>query len=175
MSSTKLEIAAGAGLGRAKVAGIMIGAPKIRPTRTGGRMAWVRLSDGGGSFEVTLFSEVLARSSELLREGTALLVTVDLRLEGDALRITAQDVTLLDKAAAGAGVGLRIWLNETAAVPHIRAMLTAEGQGRGEVVLCPRLDEHREAEIKLPGRFNVSPKLAAALKILPGVSSVEEI
>ncbi|WP_284943873.1 DNA polymerase III subunit alpha [Acidisoma cladoniae] len=175
MSSTKLEIAAGAGLGRAKVAGIMIGAPKIRPTRTGGRMAWVRLSDGGGSFEVTLFSEILARSSELLREGTALLVTVDLRLEGDALRITAQDVTLLDKAAAGAGVGLRIWLNETAAVPHIRAMLTAEGQGRGEVVLCPRLDEHREAEIKLPGRFNVSPKLAAALKILPGVSSVEEV
>ncbi len=66
-------------------------------------MAWVRLSDGGGSFEVTLFSEVLARAREILREGTALLVTADLRLEGEALRITAQDVAPLDQAAAGAG------------------------------------------------------------------------
>jgi DNA polymerase-3 subunit alpha len=175
MSSTKLEVAAANGVGRVKVAGIMIGAPKIRPTRTGGRMAWVRLSDGGGSFEVTLFSEVLARAGELLREGTALLVTVDLRLEGDALRITAQEVAPLDKAAAGAGVGLRVWLTETAAVAHIRTLLAQEGQGRGEVILCPRLDAHREAEIKLPGRFNISPKLAAALKVMPGISSVEEI
>lgn len=175
MPSTRLAVAAAAGQGRVKVAGIMIGQPKIRPTRTGGRMAWLRLSDGGGSFEVTLFSEVLARVGEILREGTALLVTVDLRLEGDALRITAQDVSLLDRAAAGAGVGLRVWLTETAAVAHIRALLTQEGQGRGEVILCPRLDAHREAEIRLPGRFNVSPKLAAALKVMPGIASVEEI
>jgi DNA polymerase-3 subunit alpha len=175
LSSTRLEAAAANGTGRVKVAGIMIGAPKIRPTRTGGRMAWIRLSDGGGSFEVTLFSEVLARAGDLLREGTALLVTVDLRLEGDALRITAQDVAPLDRAAAGAGVGLRVWLTETAAVAHIRTLLTQEGQGRGEVILCPRLDAHREAEIRLPGRFNVSPKLAAALKVMPGIASVEEI
>jgi DNA polymerase-3 subunit alpha len=175
VSSTRLEAVASNGTGRVKVAGIMIGSPKIRPTRTGGRMAWIRLSDSGGSFEVTLFSEVLARAGELLREGTALLVTVDLRLEGDALRITAQEVSPLDKAAAGAGVGLRVWLTETAAVAHIRTLLTQEGQGRGEVVLCPRLDAHREAEIKLPGRFNVSPKLAAALKVMPGIASVEEI
>jgi DNA polymerase III subunit alpha len=175
MPSTRLEAAAGAGQGRVKVAGIMIGQPKIRPTRTGGRMAWLRLSDGGGSFEVTLFSEVLARAGEILREGTALLVTVDLRLEGDALRITAQDVSLLDRAAAEAGVGLRVWLTETAAVAHIRTLLTQEGQGRGEVILCPRLDAHREAEIRLPGRFNISPRLAAALKVMPGIASVEEI
>jgi DNA polymerase-3 subunit alpha len=122
-----------------------------------------------------LFSEALARAGDLLREGTALLVTADLRLEGDALRITAQEVVPLDRAAAGAGVGLRVWLTETAAVAHIRTLLAQEGQGRGEVILCPRLDAHREAEIKLPGRFNISPKLAAALKVTPGIASVEEI
>ena len=45
---------------RVKLAGIVV-ATKERITRTGSRMAWVRLSDGGGSFEVTCFSEVLAR------------------------------------------------------------------------------------------------------------------
>jgi DNA polymerase-3 subunit alpha len=175
MSSTRLETAAASGIGRVKVAGMVVGSPKIRPTRTGGRMAWIRLSDAGGSFEVTLFSEVLARSSELLRDGNALLVTMDLRQDGDALRLTAQDVVSLDQAAAGAGVGLRIWLTETAAVDHIRVLLEKEGAGRGEVLLYPRLDASREAEIKLPGRFNVSPRLAAAFRVMPGIAAVEEI
>ncbi|GAB0117131.1 DNA polymerase III subunit alpha [Acidisoma sp. 7E03] len=173
--STRLQTVAENGVGRVKVAGIVVGSPKVRPTKTGGRMAWLRLSDGGGSFEVTLFSEVLSRSQDHLREGMALLVTVDLRLDGEQLRITGQDVTPLEKAAAGAGVGLRVWLSETRAVEHIRALLTQEGPGRGEVILCPRLDAAREAEISLPGRFNVSPRLAAALKVMPGVSAVEEI
>ena len=174
-TSTRLQTAAESGVGRVKVAGITVGSPKVRPTKTGGRMAWLRLSDGGGSFEVTLFSEVLARSQEFLREGMALLVTVDLRMDGDALRITAQDVTSLEKAAAGAGVGMRVWLSETSAVAHIRNLLAQEGAGRGEVILHPRLDAAREAEIRLPGRFNVSPRLAAALKVMPGISAVEEI
>ena len=174
-SSARLQTVAENGVGRVKVAGIVVGSPKVRPTKTGGRMAWVRLSDGGGSFEVTLFSEILSRAGDLLKEGTPLLVTVDLRMDGDALRITAQDVVALDKAAAGAGVGLRVWLSETRAVEHIRSLLTQEGPGRGEVVLCPRLDAAREAEIHLPGRFNVSPRLAAALKVMPGISAVEEI
>jgi len=174
-TSTRLQTVAENGVGRVKVAGIVVGSPKVRPTKTGGRMAWLRLSDSGGSFEVTLFSEVLSRSQEFLREGSALLVTVDLRMDGDALRITAQDVASLEKAAAGAGVGLRVWLSETAAVAHIRALLAQEGSGRGEVYLCPRLDANREAEIKLPGRFNISPRLAAALKVMPGISAVEEV
>src|SRR5207245_199122 len=44
--------------GRVKLAGVVVGA-KERITRTGSRMAWVRLSDAFGSFEITVFSEVL--------------------------------------------------------------------------------------------------------------------
>ena len=88
VSSADLEKRAGQ---RVRVAGLVV-AVKERTTRTGSRMAWVRLSDTDGSFEVTLFSEVLARSRELIGEGTPLLVTADLKREGDALRITANDV-----------------------------------------------------------------------------------
>ena len=138
-------------------------------------MAWIRLSDAGGSYEVTCFSEVLGRSRELLAAGTSVLVTADIRLEGEALRITAQDVAPLDAAAAQAGAGMRVWLQRMEAVPHIRALLDREGRGRGRVVLVPRLDAEQDVEITLPGGFNVSPRLAQALKILPGVDRVEDL
>jgi DNA polymerase-3 subunit alpha len=172
--SNQLEARAQAGAARIKLAGSVIGS-KERITRTGSRMAWIRLSDAGGSYEVTCFSEVLGRSRELLAAGTSVLVTADIRLEGEALRITAQDVAPLDAAAAQAGAGMRVWLQRMEAVPHIRALLDREGRGRGRVVLVPRLDAEQDVEITLPGGFNVSPRLAQALKILPGVDRVEDL
>ena len=172
--SNQLEHRAQGGAARVKLAGSIINT-KQRITRTGSRMAWVRLSDGGGSYEVTMFSEVLSRAGDLLREGTSVLVTADIRLEGEALRITANDITALDQAAAQAGAGMRVWLEKTEAVTHIRDLLGREGRGRGRVVLIPRLNEQQDVEIALPGGFNVSPRLLQATKVLPGVERVEDL
>jgi DNA polymerase-3 subunit alpha len=174
VSSTQIERRAQAGATRLKLAGTM-GAKKERITRTGSRMAWIMLSDVEGSFEVTLFSEVLGRSRELLAEGTALLVTADVKIEGESLRITASDVALLDEAAAKAGASLRVWLDRTEAVPHIRALLEREGRGKGRVTLVPKTGFERNLDVVLPGGFNVSPKLAQAMKMVPGVERVEDV
>jgi DNA polymerase-3 subunit alpha len=153
----------------------VVGAQKERVTRTGNRMAWVRITDASGSCEVTLFAEVLARSRDLLANGETVLVTADLRQDGEALRITAQDVTSLDRAAADAGAAMRIWLHETASVPHIRDLLGREGRGKGRVILVPRVGTTQTVEIALPGGFNVTPRLAQAMKVIPGVEQVEEL
>jgi DNA polymerase-3 subunit alpha len=174
LPSTQLESRAQAGSARVKLAGTVVNS-KERITRTGSRMAWIRLSDSGGSYEVTFFSEVLSRSRELLQAGTAVLVTADIRLEGESLRVTAVDVVGLDQAASQAGAGMRVWLEQTETVAHIRALLEREGKGRGKVVLVPRLEEAQEVEITLPGGFNVSPRLSQALKVLPGVQRVEDL
>ena len=184
IASTQIEARAKAGVSRAKLAGTVI-ASKERITRTGSRMAWIRLSDAAGSYEVTVFSEVLTRSRPVLAVGASVLITVDLKLEGEALRITAQDVMALDQAAANAGAGMRIWLrqtdkdqtdkDQTGGIAQIRALLNREGAGRGQVILVPRLEAAQSVEIALPGGFNVTPKLAQALKIVPGVERVEEI
>ncbi len=175
VKSNQLEARAQAGAARVKVAGCVI-ASKERTTRTGSRMAWIRLSDGGGSYEVTVFSEVLGGAREVLRAGNAVLMSVDLRLEADNLRVTAADCTGLDEAADAAGVvGMRIWLDRTEAVPHIRSILAREDRGRGRVVLVPRLDQAQAVEITLPGGFQVTPRLAQAIKIVPGVERVEEV
>ncbi|HUB16553.1 MAG TPA: DNA polymerase III subunit alpha [Acetobacteraceae bacterium] len=170
----QVEARAQAGTARVKLAGNVI-AIKERVTRTGSKMAWVRLSDASGSCEVTLFSEVLARARDAVSEGANLLVTADLRVEGEAVRVTAQDVALLEQAAAAAGASMRVWLRETAAVPHIRDLLGTAGSGKGRVVLVPCLGEAQTVEIALPGGFNVTPRLAQALKLLPGVDQVEEL
>jgi DNA polymerase-3 subunit alpha len=172
--SNQLEARAASGAARVKLAGTVVNV-KVRPTRTGSKMAWVRLSDAAGSVEVTLFSEVLSRARDMLAEGSSVLVTADIRLEGESLRITAQDIARLDEAAAAAGGGMRVWLERTESVQHIRAILGQQGHGRGRVVLVPRVDMARTIEITLPGGFNVTPRLAQALKILPGVERVEEI
>ena len=171
---SQVEARAQSGVGRVKLAGIVV-ATKERVTRTGSRMAWVRLSDASGGCEVTLFSEVLARSRDLIGDGATLLVTADLRMDGDTLRITAQDVAPLEKAAADAGAGMRVRLAEPEAVPHIRDLLRRESGGKGRVILVPRLDSAHSVEIALPGGFNVTPRLAQALKALRGVEQVEDL
>jgi len=163
-----------AGSLRLKLAGIVSGV-KERTTRSGSRMAWVRLSDTSGSMEVTFFSEVLGRARGLLDEGVPLLVTADTRIEGEALRITAQDVEPLDRAAAMAGAGLRLVLDRAEAVGHVRAALAREGRGRGRVILVPRLGAGEEVEVALPGAFNVTPLLSQAMRVLPGVVEVHDL
>ena len=174
IGSAQIEAQARAGVGRAKLAGILV-ATKERTTQKGSRMAWVRLSDAAGGYEVTLFSEVLARSRALLTPGQALLVTAELKVEGEAVRITALDLAALEDAAAKAAGGLRVWLDRFEAVEHIKAMLEREGPGRGVVRLIPRFGDPGapEAPVRLPGGWNISPRLAQALKSHMGVQRVD--
>jgi len=172
--SVHVEARAAAGVTRVKIAGTVV-ATKERITRTGSRMAWVRISDAAGSVEVTCFSEVLNRCRDMIGSGSNVLVNAELKTEGDAVRITAMDVTPLDQAAASAGASIRIWLRETATVPHIRDILSRESGGRGRVTLVPHIGSDQDVEIALPGGYNVTPRLAQALKSLPGVDNVEEV
>ncbi len=170
----QIEARAKAGVTRVRVAGTVIGS-KERTTRTGSRMAWVRVSDSSGSVEVTCFSEVLSRSRELLAAGSMVLFQAELKQEGEAFRITAQSVEPLDQAAAGAASSIRVWLRETAAVPHIRELLGKEAGGKGRVFLIPCLDQDQSVEIALAGSYNVTPRLAQAIQSVMGVEQVEQI
>jgi DNA polymerase III subunit alpha len=174
LGTTPCALVAARGAGRLKLAGTVVNS-KERTTKTGSRMAWVRISDASGSIEVTLFSEVLSRSRELLTEGNAILISCEARVDNETLRLTAQDVEALEKAAQNVGQGIRLWLEATAAVDHIRTLLTREGKGRGRVSVVARTGTGQDVEITLPGGFNVSPRLMQAMKVIPGVAEVEAV
>jgi DNA polymerase-3 subunit alpha len=70
---------------------------------------------------------------------------------------------------------MKIWLDRTEALPHIKSLLEREGRGKGRVVLVPKTGVERSLDIWLPGGYNVSPRLAQAMKLVPGVELVEDV
>ncbi|HEX7388963.1 MAG TPA: hypothetical protein VF286_02550, partial [Acidiphilium sp.] len=71
--------------------------------------------------------------------------------------------------------GLRIVVERAEALPSLRALLEREGRGKGRILLAPRLDTGARLDIALPGGFNVSPRLAQAMKMIQGVAEVAEL
>ena len=171
--SNALENAAKTGTMRVKIAGCVVD-KKERPTRTGKKMAWVNLSDSGGGCEVTLFAETLISCRDLLVAGQAILVTAELKLDGDALRITAQSVMDLETAAAAERSEMRVWLKQMDALPTLSEMLAEMRGGHGKVVFLPSLEETRDVEIALPGTYRVTPRLAERLRTVRGVEKAEQ-
>jgi DNA polymerase-3 subunit alpha len=51
----------------------------------------------------------------------------------------------------------------------------AQPNGEGEISIIALLGAGAEVEVKLPGRYKVSPQIAGALKAVPGVVEVQAI
>jgi DNA polymerase-3 subunit alpha len=51
----------------------------------------------------------------------------------------------------------------------------AKGEGLGEVSFVLALADGSEVEVKLPGRYPISPQIAGAMKAVPGVIAVQEM
>jgi DNA polymerase III subunit alpha len=165
----------GASAGR--VAGTVV-ARTERRTRTGSKMGIIELSDPSGHYEAVVFSEGLAQFRDLLEPGAAVLLMLSAELQGDDVRARIQMVEPLDQAAAKLAKGLRVFLRDGTPIESVAKRL--EGPARaasdnGEVALVLMLGEGTEVEVKLPGRFKVSPQIAGAIKAVPGVVAVEAV
>jgi DNA polymerase-3 subunit alpha len=158
---------------RFRLAGIVIGR-KERTSGRGNRFAFVQMSDPSGTYEVTLFSEILREARALLDSGQPLVVTVDVRSEEENLRLTAQKIEPLDTVVALAAAGLRVFVGEARALSSLKSVITREAGGRGRVTVVLDLPA-REVEIAIPGGFKVGPATRAAVKSLPGVIDVHDI
>ena len=158
---------------RFRLAGIVIGR-KERTSGRGNRFAFVQMSDPSGTFEVTLFSEILREARALLDSGQPLVVTVDVRSEEESLRLTAQKIEPLDTVVALAAAGLRVFVGEARALSSLKSVIAREAGGRGRVTVVLDLPA-REVEIAIPGGFKVGPQTRAAVKSLPGIIDVHDI
>jgi DNA polymerase-3 subunit alpha len=159
---------------RAKLAGIVVGKQE-RTSAKGNRFAFAQLTDASGMYEVTVFSETLAAAREFLEPGKAVLVTVDVRVEEESYRLTAQSIVSLDQAAAQAAVGLRVFLNDPKPVESLKSVLARQGKGRSRVALVLELDRDHEVEVSLRETFALSAQARAAIKAIPGIVDVQEI
>ncbi len=161
------------GVSRVKMAGIVV-SMRERVGKSGRRYAFAEFSDATGSFEVTLFSEILAQAHDLLAVNQPLLLTVEVRAEDDQLRLTAQEIVSLDKAAARAVKGLRLIVDSAAPLPSVRRILDDTPPGRHAIRLTVLLDD-REVDLALPGGRSLGQQAMASLRALPGMVEMQEL
>jgi DNA polymerase-3 subunit alpha len=161
------EVKAGATAGR--LAATVVSRMERR-TKTGNKMGIFGLSDPSGHYEAIMFAEGLQLYRDILEPGSAVLLFLSAEAQGDEVRARIQSADPLDKAAAKLQKGLRVFLRDQAPIEPVARRL--EGKGDGEVNVVLQLGGGTEVEIKLPGRFKVSPQIAGAIKAVPGVLDV---
>ena len=161
------------GGGRIKLAGTVVDKSE-RTSARGSRFAFVSMSDQAGSFEVTIFSELLGAKRDLLQPGNALLVSCDGRLDGEQVKLTAQSIEKLDDAVVHAAAGLRITLNDPLALSRLKDII-GKPVGRGQVRLLMALDAETEVEMALPGGYTIAPGIRDQIARTSGVEHVEEV
>jgi DNA polymerase-3 subunit alpha len=160
------------GVGAGRVAATVV-ARTERRTRTGSKMGIIGLSDPSGHYEAVLFSEGLQQYRDLLEPGSAVLLMLSAELQGEEVRARIQMAEPLDKAAAKLQKALRVFLRDQTPIESVAKRL--DGQGDGEVSVVLLLGQGTEVEVKLPGRFKVSPQVAGAIKAIPGVVEVQAL
>jgi DNA polymerase-3 subunit alpha len=174
------QVKAGATAGR--VAATVVSRTERR-TKTGNKMGIIGLSDPTAQFEAVIFSEGLQQYRDLLEPGASVLLFLSAEAQGDEVRSRIQSAEPLDSAAEKMQKGLRVFVRSQAPIESVARRLdpalidfnrAAQGNGDGEVSMVLLLDA-AEVEIKLPGRFKISPQIAGALKAVPGVVQVEAI
>jgi DNA polymerase-3 subunit alpha len=174
------NVKAGATAGR--VAATVVSRAERR-TKTGNKMGIIGLSDPSGQYEAVLFSEGLQQYRDLLEPGSPVLLQMTAEAQGDEVRARIQTVETLDRAAARVQKGLRIFVRDEAPLDAVVKRLDRGGQGggshaseaEGEVNLIVMLGAGTEVELKLPGRYKVSPQIAGAIKAIPGVVEVRAV
>lgn len=150
-----------------------ITAKQERRIRTGNKMAAVQLSDPTGSYEAVLFSEGLSEYRDLLEPGKSVVVLVSAEERPEGINIRIQSVESLDRVVSGLKQ-IRVFLRDEAPLPSVEKHLAAKGEGEVSLVLL--LEEgRREVEMRLPGRYKVTPQIASALRAVRGVVQVEMV
>jgi DNA polymerase-3 subunit alpha len=161
------------GSGRVRLAGLVV-SRRERRARSGAPIAFVVLSDATGRYEAVVFSDVLQTTRELLEPGKAVVITADAERDGEDVKLRIQNVLSLEQVAESVGSGLRVVVENDAALDGVKARLPADGRGLVFIVLTTG-DKRREVELELPGRYATSPRVRAMLTALPGVAAVEAL
>ena len=175
----KETVMANGGAMSALLSGVVLNVQK-RTSQRGSRYAFVQLSDASGTFETTVFSELLAENVNLLEVGgRPILLKVAARMDEDQLRLTVQSISDLEHATVSAPVLLKIWINDYEPLGDLKSLVekhtesSKESQGNARISLIIP-SETREVEVRLDGAYLYNRQMYDSIKKIPGVIQVQE-
>ncbi len=149
-----------------------------KPSRSGGKFAFVTLSDPTGETELIVQPEMLYDVREMLETGATVAIGAAVRRRDDEIRLSARSVKPLEKARLGTPAkALRVRLERGAGADGVSeivgALKAAPDPQRGEILLDVPIDDGRTATLHLPGVYSVGLAARQALKSAPGVVRVQ--
>jgi DNA polymerase-3 subunit alpha len=147
-----------------------------RPAQSGGKFAFVSLSDPTGEFECRFQPDILRRCRDLLEPGRAIVLRIRARSSDGEVRFFADGAEALETVIETVAAGLRVHLSASLAqVEALKAKLSPAQSGGGAVALVAGLPGGREVELRLPGLWRLDPATRGALKSSPGVTLLEDV
>ncbi|OFW87618.1 MAG: DNA polymerase III subunit alpha [Alphaproteobacteria bacterium RIFCSPHIGHO2_02_FULL_46_13] len=160
---------------RVQLAGVLLRKSEKISQKSGNKFAFLTLSDTSGVYEVLLFSEVLSRSRDFLEVGKSILLSADVEMKEDALRLTVQDVKPLDEMLIDKVHEVALTLDHSNQMDALKKALTTAGEGKSSVTITihsPAVD--KQVKLRLPGFYNFSPELRDELYRLNGLKKLQE-
>ncbi len=161
----------------------MIGVVRARtdkPSRRGGKYAFLTLSDPTGEIELMVFNDGLQAFGDILKPGATVALTISVKQTGEETRLNVERATKLEDArlwtpsralkvrmAAGASAGAL-----SGVIQHLERL--ADGE-RGAILIELPLRDGRLVTLRLPATYTIGLRAQRALKEAPGVERVETL
>ena len=133
-------------------------------SKSGKKYAFLLLSDPSGSYEVTLFSELLAQHRPLLVPGSAIALKVSGRVITDSIRLSAQEIYPIEHYLHEALLTLSIPPEDMA---HAQQLLAQSDSGHTIIhvimTIHPPHHDPMQITIRLPQGYRLTPKIRSGL------------
>ncbi len=160
---------------RLKMAGIVV--RKVEKiSQKGNKFAFVQISDATGVYEMTLFSDLLSASRDLLVAGTPILVSVDVDMKDEEdLRFLGQTIDSLTDAVHTVTRRVEVVVSDKDVnVKAIKDVVEKSGKGRVKTSILLDTGQY-DIEIELAGGYVLPEESVKELRQVDGVLEVAEL
>lgn len=162
--------------------GVLVSALQERKSARGTRFFRMNISDPTGQVAgIALFPEDFDACRKVFDQTSQVIMTLEARFNEGQFDPVGRSVAPMEPLIADVSAGLRIHLQDEAAVGSVASLLSRmseEGRirSRGPVRFCI-IDHRSGAEIELDAgeELPVNPQIKGAIKAIPGVALVEDI
>lgn len=151
-----------------------------KPSRMGGKFAFLTLSDPTGEIELSVMPELLLEVRDQLEPGAAVVVTADVRRREEEIRLSVRRVQPIEQARVGKKVpALSVRLEQGAQLDGLAAIAArlklAPGPDRGTIYVRLMTQCGKVVTLRLPDTYATGLEALRALKTAPGVARVDHL
>lgn len=151
-----------------RLAGVLL-VKQERTSKTGQKFAFLQISDPYGVFEVAVFSEIFAKTRDLLVPGTAFSITAMVRVEADTYRLIAQSIEILDTVLQTSTTKLTLHVDGNLNVGHLKRVLQEAQPGKTMIKIDLQLAELIHITIQNIKTCHMDQNLRSQLLSVPGI------